>query len=96
MPMMTDAVNEKIVRRDIVTVLPRLPKTVVFLEPHQTILDQIAPESRNLPRQRRIPRRCFVDLDQSTGMLIPAAPGGGSMVYWFPTTWCPPRKPSKL
>jgi hypothetical protein len=26
MPMMTDAANEKIVRRDMITVLPRLPK----------------------------------------------------------------------
>ena len=50
MPMMTDAANEKIVRRDMITVLPRLPKNV-FLQPaDQTILEQVAPESRNLPQ----------------------------------------------
>jgi hypothetical protein len=33
MPMMTDAANEKIVRRDMITVLPRLPKKRVPAAP---------------------------------------------------------------
>jgi hypothetical protein len=51
MPMMTDAANEKIARRDMLLVLPRLKAP--FLQPaDQTIVGQVAPESRNLPQQR--------------------------------------------
>jgi hypothetical protein len=62
--MMADAANEKIVRRDMIAVLPRLPKKRIPRAPRQTILEQVAPESRNLPQQRCARRPCFVDLDQ--------------------------------
>jgi hypothetical protein len=62
MPMMTDAANEKIVRRDMITVLPRLPKTRI--PPAPSDLEQIAPESRNLPPQHCALCHGFVDLDQ--------------------------------
>jgi hypothetical protein len=45
MPMMADAANEKIVRRDMITVLPRLPKKRIPLAPLQTIFEEVAPEN---------------------------------------------------
>jgi hypothetical protein len=62
MPMMIDAANEKIVRRDMITILPRLPKKRIPPAPRD--LEQIAQESCNLPPQHCALRHGFVDLDQ--------------------------------
>jgi hypothetical protein len=49
--MMTDAANEKIARRDMITYPSTVAEKSAFLQPaDQTILEQVAPESRNLPQ----------------------------------------------
>ena len=53
MPMMTDAANEKIARRDMITCPSTVAEKNAFLQPaDQTILEQVAPENSNLPQQR--------------------------------------------
>jgi len=43
MPMMTDAANEQIVRREMIAVLSRLPKNVCLEPADQTIWEQVSP-----------------------------------------------------
>jgi hypothetical protein len=62
-PMIAEAANEKMVRRDMVTVLPRLPKSLFLQSPDRRTSCAREPQPA---AQRRALCQCLVDLDQQS------------------------------